>query len=67
MNLCDYYVKEVLSEPIKKVYEGEGYHVELWEVEVSYIYDNGKEVEKTLAFDTEEEALKVKEGYHFKS
>lgn len=65
MNFCDYTVKEVMGKPTKKVVEGEGYYAEWWEVEVSYIYDNGKEVEKALTFDTEEEAKKVKKGYEF--
>ena len=34
MNLCDYTVKEVMGEPVKKVIEGEGYYAEWWEVEV---------------------------------
>ena len=65
MNKCDYVVKEVMSEPTKKIVEGEGYYGEWWEVEVSYIYDNGKEVEKALTFDTKEEAEKVQPGYEF--
>ena len=65
MNLCDYTVNEVLSKPYKKIIEGEGYYWELWKVKVSYIYDNGKVVEDVLAFNTEEEAKKVKKGYDF--
>lgn len=64
MNLCDYYVKEVLSEPtFIDRYKEDG--VTWWEVEVSYIYDNGVEKETALTFDTKEGAEKVKKGYRF--
>ena len=68
MNFCDYSAKEVLSNPTHKTFDdGEGVYAEWWEVKVSYIYDSGKEVEKKLVFDTEEEAKKVKKGFEFKA
>ena len=64
MNLCDYYVKEVISDPVCiDKYKDEG--VVWWEVEVSYIYDNGTEKECALTFKTKEEAEQVEKGYHF--
>jgi hypothetical protein len=65
MNLCDYYVKEVLRNPchVKHIYDGKAY--EWWKVEVSYYYDNGELKTKELTFDTEKEASEVKEGFHF--
>jgi hypothetical protein len=64
MNLCDYYVKEVLEKPIFiDAYKDAG--VTWWQVKVSYTYDNGDLKTTDLTFDTKEEAEQVKEGYHF--
>jgi hypothetical protein len=65
VNYCDYYVKEVLRNPahVSHVYSEKTYS--WWEVAVSYYYDNGELRTKKLTFDTQEEANKVKEGYHF--
>ena len=63
MNLCDYYVKEVLGKPVYHINEKE--KISWWEVNVSYFYDNGELKEKSLTFDSEEEASQVQEGYHF--
>jgi len=56
MNLCDCYVKEILSTP----YEAYG----KWWVKV--IYESwGTYSESTLMFSTQEEALGVQLGHHF--
>lgn len=59
MNLIDAKVKKVLSKPEKRVgYENKFY----WLVEVEYIDMGGINTEKIM-FMSEEEALKVTEGY----
>lgn len=63
MNLVDYYVIEVLSNPVYHIHGKENFS--WWEVKVSYYYDNGELKEKALTFNSEEEARQVKKGYHF--
>ena len=55
MNLCDCYVKEILS-PVYTQYGK-------WWVKVSY--ESWGDGESTLMFDTQEDAKKVCIGYHF--
>ncbi|MGG4288330.1 hypothetical protein ABEW81_11090 [Priestia megaterium] len=61
MNYCDYYVKQVLAEPVRSGYGDTVW----WEVRVSYFYDNGQLKVTDLVFDTEEQAKEVKTGFHF--
>ena len=63
MNLCDYYVEEVLSCPVFRGFDED--NIYWWEIEVSYYYDNGNLKTKKLTFDTEKEVNQVKKGFHF--
>ena len=66
LNLCDYYVEEVLKQPDYVIFTTpDGIKYSWWNVEVSYFYDNGKLKTKDLMFYTELEACEVKKGYHF--
>ena len=66
MNVCDYYVEEVLGQPIfETVTTPEGVRYSWWKVKVSYFYETGELKIKDLLFDTELEACEVKKGYHF--
>lgn len=61
MNLCDYYVHEVLSPPIFREQDDYAW----WELTVSYYYDNGELKKCKLTFNNKEEAEQVCTSYHF--
>lgn len=64
MNLIDAVVLKVLSKPIYvDDYKDKG--ITWWYVDVESIDMGGVPQEETLTFKTEEEALKVVEGYEF--
>ncbi len=58
MNLIDYYVTEVLSEPVKVERDWGSY----WKVKVKY-QDYGEEVTDWIIAPTEEDARKIVVGY----
>ena len=58
MNMIDYYVTEVLSEPVKVERDWGNY----WKVKVKY-YDYGAEVTGWFSTNTKEDAQKIVVGY----
>lgn len=58
MNLIDFHVTEVLSEPLKVEQDWGSY----WKLHLKY-WDDAGEITEWKIFLTEEEALRVKPGY----
>lgn len=65
MNLIDYQVTKVLSEPkhVQWFYEDGRLDVEYWKVEIEYSDDGGDGQTKWESFGSEETALAVCVGY----
>lgn len=65
MNLIDYHVTKVLSEPIRRqvFLEDGSLDLEYWKVKVEYSDDGGNGQEKWESFGSEEAALAVCVGY----
>lgn len=59
MNLIDFTVTKVLSEPVQHIYPDVSY----WSILVEYYDDGMKHRQKTISMSTLEEILKVEPGY----